>query len=180
LDANDKLGETQIQSVFQHPSTPTGWSMTNNKFYPPEDTLSAENCLKGKSIDFSIDPSGLYFVSRYVRPLDDKSLVSDYELFFDSDMWTKGLYEFTDLRNPKILNISEQGLINLGHFVEKLFADRGIEEYYTAIYAPNPLPFGLARMYQAFTEDNAEVSQIFRDYTLAKDWLANKCRASSD
>ncbi len=152
------------------------WSMTDKKFDASDNTLSSDNCFKGQSIDFSIDPSGLFYISRYIRPMDDVTVVSDYRNFIKSDLWHKNLNEFADVRDPTVLRFGEKGLMKLGKLFEELYQTHQIDELYTAIYAPNPLPFGLARMYQAFTEENAEVSQIFRDYSLAREWLIRNCR----
>ncbi|WP_025898628.1 hypothetical protein [Sneathiella glossodoripedis] len=133
--------------------------------------LANDNLLTTDGIDFIVDPSQRYFTSRYLRLITDENIVPDYRAFFESDLWKPGMNEFVDASVPSVLKLGEKGLYEVASFAMEILTKHQIDDYHSAIYAPHPLPHGLARMYQAIADENSETTRIFADYDEALDWL---------
>lgn len=79
--------------------------------------------------------------------------------------------ELVDLSEADVSNVTADGLVSLAMTLADLFERDGIELYKTAVYSPEDLPFGLSRLYEAYTADSPESVQVFRDRDEALSWL---------
>ena len=79
--------------------------------------------------------------------------------------------EFADLSEADMRLVTSSGLAELANDVEEEFRKLGIESIKTAVYSPDDLPFGLGRVYQAWSDESPERVRVFRDRSKAIEWL---------
>ncbi|WP_025898629.1 hypothetical protein [Sneathiella glossodoripedis] len=133
--------------------------------------LANDSILTTEGIDFILDPSERFVTSRYARLITDETIVADYQLFFESGLWKPGINELVDARDPSVLKFGAKGLSALANYAAEFLASHQVTDSLSAIYAPHPLPHGLARMYQAVSEKSSHRTRIFADFNEAIDWL---------
>ncbi len=98
-------------------------------------------------------------------------MLSKYLEFYRGHEWVPSMREFVDLSVADLSLVTADGLVSLANTLADLFEGDGISVYKTAVYSPNDLPFGLARLYEAYTADSPEAVQVFRDRDEALRWL---------
>lgn len=125
------------------------------------------------SITFKINNENNYFISAWEGSLTDYGVYESYKKFLTSNEWSKDLNELVDLSNANFKNITSQGLAELAKFVEKHFTMHKVTSSKTAVYSPNDLPFGMARVYEAWTDESPEALKVFRVKKEALNWLAS-------
>ena len=83
-------------------------------------------------------------------------------------------YELHDHTNTTNINLSADDIRNIAEYSMK--NNDIFDQFFLAIYAPNDLTFGMARMFESFYEiKNRKInSQIFRDKEDAIQFLKNK------
>jgi hypothetical protein len=77
--------------------------------------------------------------------------------------------ELADLSEADLTEITADGVWNLARMVEELFRPHNIFPK-VAVYAPNDLDYGMARIYSAHAE-KFEAHRVFRDFDEARAWL---------
>ena len=125
-------------------------------------------------IEFTIDSKAGYFVSRYFGNVTDEELIPAWAEFFEQGGWTPGLNELADLSQADLAAVTTDGVRQLAVFTESAYQKRNIVSVLVAVYAPDPLPFGLARVYDAIAVDSPESLRIFKLRTDAERWLSNR------
>jgi hypothetical protein len=96
-------------------------------------------------------------------------MLNDYRAFFASSDWVPGHNELVDLCDADLSKVTPGGLRDLASIVKQIFQSKDVSPK-VAVYAPNDLPFGLARMYSVPAED-FETQMVFRDLNEAMVWL---------
>ncbi len=79
--------------------------------------------------------------------------------------------ELVDLSNADLSNITADGLARLAEGLADFFEEAGVAVHRTAVYSAEDLPFGLARLYEAYTFESPETVLVFRDREEALRWL---------
>ncbi len=125
------------------------------------------------TIHFAVNPSDTYFVSTLTGKVRDTDLVEAYRDFLDSGPWHAGLMELVDLEGADLSEVTADGLRKLTEVMTSSL-DAENATVATAIYAPHDLPFGLARMYQAFADESPESVRVFRDLDEARTWIEDR------
>ena len=112
-----------------------------------------------------------YFISKYEGTISDEEVLNAYNDFFQGKEWRPGLNELADLSDANVSLITNQGISRLVELNKRVFKAHNIDSVKTAVYAPEDLPFGLARMYSILAEDSPENIDVFRDFFEAKSWI---------
>lgn len=121
-------------------------------------------------IRFEIDPSRRFFTLSLEGAVTDTDMMTGYRAFVEGAEWRTGMNELIDLGGAEMDSVTGHGLRRLAEYTERHMSRHGARPR-TAIYAPRDLPFGIARMYEAFSDESPEDVQVFRDFEEAKAWL---------
>lgn len=109
-------------------------------------------------------------LSSWVGDISDSDLLPSYKQLYQNENWKPGFNEIVDLRNAELSDVTNKGLERLAIFVKQVTVGK-CEVFKTAVIAPDDLPFGLARVYEAVSVDTLESVRVFRDLKLAFEWL---------
>jgi len=121
-------------------------------------------------INFTLHPDQGYFTSEYQGSLSDSDLIGYWESFF-KEHWQQGLNELADLSHSDLSGISASGVLYLAKYIEDFYKQHNIEKVKVAIFSPDDLPYGIARMYVVAAESSPERFYITRDKEKALEWL---------
>ena len=122
-------------------------------------------------IRFEIDKSGKFFTTTFEGVVKDEEVRELYPPFFEGGGWRPGMSELADLSAADFSQVSPGTVHWLAKFFQELYERHGVTATRAAIYAPHDLPFGLARMYEAFAGESPERVHIFRDLSQARLWI---------
>jgi hypothetical protein len=103
--------------------------------------------------------------------ISDEELLASWRGFFQGGEWIPGLNELADLSQADLSDITSAGLESLVSYAKTIYARYNIRSVKIAIYAPKPLHFGLARMYEAITFKHPQSAEVFRDMQEAVSWV---------
>ena len=109
-------------------------------------------------------------LSSWVGDISDSDLLPSYNQLYQNENWKPGFDEIVDLRNADLSDVTSEGLERLSSTVKHITAGK-CEVFKTAVIAPDDLPFGLARVYEAVSVDTPERVRVFRDLKRAFEWL---------
>ncbi len=101
----------------------------------------------------------------------DEEFAERFTDFYRGGEWAPTMKEFVDLSAADLRRVTADGLARLAETLAVLFEEDGVTDYKTAVYSPADLPFGLARLYEAYTATSPESVQVFRDHDAALRWL---------
>jgi len=120
-------------------------------------------------ISYRIDENlGLVF-STASGDLTDEDLINHKRELCSDPAFKPGMVEISDVRNIEKLEVTTEGVRRMAA-LDKQHADK-LRGYKLAILVRADEVFGMARMYQAMTEENLELVQVFRDRAEAMKWL---------
>ncbi|WP_455375273.1 hypothetical protein [Kaarinaea lacus] len=125
-------------------------------------------------ITFTVNNADKYFVSSFKGAVTDDELVNSFIEFYESEQWTPGMNELTDLSEGDASQITTKGLQKLAVVTEQIFLKHEVKYSKTAVYAPKDLAYGLSRMYEVMIDESPEHFCVFRDIDEAKKWLTDK------
>jgi hypothetical protein len=121
-------------------------------------------------ISFSFNPERGVFVSKWVGAISDLELLQSYEELLASDEFVPGFHEIADARAADLSGVSVGGFTQLTTMVERAVAGK-TDGFKTAVVAPKDLSYGLARMYQALSDESPETVRVFREAAGVLEWL---------
>lgn len=122
-------------------------------------------------LHFSLEPEQPYFMTRFVGQIDDAQLSEYYPSVYFRPELRRAKAELADLSEADMTRVTTQGLEALARDIERALVKLGIDALKTAVYSPEDMPFGLARVYQAWSDLSPEVVKVFRDRDKAVEWL---------
>lgn len=130
-------------------------------------------------IKFQVIESGEFLAVSFLGVITDRELLEAYQHFYAdgkqrpgvNDRWRPGLNEFIDVSQGEFSQLTAEGLRGLMEYTRLVLEKNGVTEMVSAVYAPDDLPFGLSRMYEAYCLDSPESIQVFRDSSEALAWL---------
>jgi hypothetical protein len=122
-------------------------------------------------IEFQLQKRDGYFTAKWLGKVSDSESFNSYKDFYEGPEWSPDLNELGDLSKSDMSSITADGLRSLGVLVENHFINHNVDSSKTAVYSPNDLPFGLARIYQTWVDQSAENVKVFRDLKDAELWL---------
>ncbi len=103
--------------------------------------------------------------------MTDEEILAGYLEFLSGDEWSPVMYELVDLSEADLREVTATGLAELAEAVAGVFEQAGVSTSRTAVYSARNMPFGLARIYEAYTFESPESVQVFRDRDQALRWL---------
>ena len=109
-------------------------------------------------------------VSSWVGKISGSEILPSYKQLYESDLWKPGLNEIVDLRDADMSSVSSEILSDLAAMVEG-YTKGKCQGFKTAVIAPEDLPFGISRIYEAHSYDSPENAKVFRDLNKAFEWL---------
>ena len=124
------------------------------------------------TLQFLPEPDKPYFVTRFVGEIDDSQLFDYYRQVYSRPELQPVKAEFADLSEADMTRVSATALADLAAMIEDDFTSLGGESVRTAVYSPDDMPFGLGRIYQAWSESSPELVRVFRDKDKAIEWLS--------
>ena len=107
-------------------------------------------------------------ISGAITPAD---LVAAYERIFADPDFRPGLDSLWDMRDARLAAFTTEHIRQTSEYILSQAARRG-SGYKSALVASADLQFGLARMYEVFTERLPAEVGVFRDIDDALRWLA--------
>lgn len=122
-------------------------------------------------IEYRIDRAGGYVFVRIRGRIDDRRLLEGYRRLYSDPEWRPGLHEFVDTRGARGPDLSARALRDLADLTIQHTGGTRIP-FRTAVVVERDVGFGLARMYEAFSDGSGEDVRVFRDVAEALDWLA--------
>lgn len=101
------------------------------------------------AITFKTDLSKDYFICQYEGRITDAEALDAWKNYLEGNTWKPEQNEFADLSKAQFDEITVEGLMRLARYIERIYKENNIEQKKVAVYSPNDLPFGIARMYAA-------------------------------
>ena len=126
------------------------------------------------AITFTPNQEQGYFISKFTGNITDDELLDSYIAYFEDDDWIPLSKEIVDLSETDGTTVTSEGIERLASYIENLLVQRGITAYYTAIYAPQDLSFGLSRIYDVMTDQSPESVMVFRKLSDAVAWIKER------
>lgn len=122
-------------------------------------------------ITFSVDLAGNFFISRYVGILSIEEMLGAAKDFFEGEEWIPGQNELVDFSKANLSKITSYDMRRLANYSREVYEKHDIYDVKVAVYAPEDLPFGIARIYEAIAYNSPENLMVFRNIEEAKAWL---------
>jgi len=123
------------------------------------------------AITFTINQN--YFTCKYEGRITNDEALDEWKKFLEGEAWIPAQNELADLSRAQLNDVTVEGLTNLANYIESIYTKNNIEHKKVAVYAPNDLPFGIARMYSAYADESPELVHVFRVKEEAIQWLVN-------
>jgi hypothetical protein len=109
-------------------------------------------------------------LSTWVGSVSDENVVGEYRQLYDNKRWKPGFHEIADMRDVDVSGLTGKGVREVSMMVEGYTAGK-CEGFKTAVIASEDLPFGLARMYEAVSNESPESVMVFRTVEAALEWM---------
>jgi hypothetical protein len=122
------------------------------------------------AILFTLNESHGLFISSWLGTISDADLIPAYERLFATEGWKPGFNEIADVREADMAGVTSKGMRQLAMMVESYLRGR-CEGFKTAVVAHEDLPFGMARIYAALSDQSPESVRVFRDLKAALEWI---------
>ena len=122
-------------------------------------------------LHFSQEPDQPYFVTRFVGQIDDAQMLEYYSSVHLRTDFEPSRGELADLSEADMTRVTTRAIEELAMEIKETLAKLGIESVKAAVYSPNDMPFGLGRIYQAWSDLSPELVKVFRDRDKAIEWL---------
>jgi hypothetical protein len=121
-------------------------------------------------ITVHIRPDDRLVVLAHAGPVQDDEFLSSYRTLFDDARYDKSFNVLVDLRRAESAVRSPEVLRDLAEFVKPRFENTQAIPM-VAVVAPEDISFGLARMYEAFSDPVSWEFKVFRSAEEALLWL---------
>lgn len=125
-------------------------------------------------ITFEVHEAESYFVSRWRGRIGPDEAIQTYFRFYDGGEWKPSFDELTDFSEADMSAFKSSEMMGYAKMAEEAYAERGATAVRVAVFAPSVLPYGLVRVYQAWTEESPETVGIFKDFEEALAWLRRR------
>ena len=120
---------------------------------------------------YNYSPDDNLVIFQHVGDVPDDEFLSSYEEFFKNPCLSENIDILVDLEKTSSSQRSSGALRLLAKFLHAKFVDSAVRRK-VAVVAPKHLSFGLARMYEAFSDLVPWEFIVFRDREAAQAWLA--------
>jgi hypothetical protein len=122
-------------------------------------------------ITFSINFDDDYLIAAYTGRISDEEMLASWKGFFQGGKWVPGLNELIDLSQADLTDITADGIEQLIDYAKTVYEKYNIPSVRIAVYAPENIHYGIARMYEALTFDSPQSADVFRSIQEAESWL---------
>lgn len=112
-----------------------------------------------------------YIESRYVGAITNDELLDTWREYNERPDANAGLNELADLREADMRAVTSEGIRALSSQTKHFLNANDVLRRKLAIVAPEQLPFGLSRMYEALMADPRQTVHVFKDIEEAVAWL---------
>jgi hypothetical protein len=109
-------------------------------------------------------------LSTWMGSVSDDNVVEAYRQLYMDKRWKPGYHEIADMRDVDVSGLTGKGVREVSAMVESYTRGK-CERFKTAVIASEDLPFGLARMYEAVSDESPESVRVFRDVKAALEWM---------
>lgn len=107
----------------------------------------------------------------HVGVVPDEEFLTSYRGFLEDPRFDRSFNLLVDLRRTSSSPRSSEALRTLAGFIRGVFTDDNTVRPKVAVVAPSDLSFGLARMYEAFSDSVRWDFAVFRAPDAALAWL---------
>lgn len=115
-------------------------------------------------------PEHKLVISKYQGIVSDDEFKANYENMYADPEWRPEYSELADIREANIAKITSTAIQWVSKLTESFIKDKN-PSYRTAVVVPNDHNFGMARMYQTYSDESNEELRIFREIDTALEWL---------
>ena len=126
-------------------------------------------------ITFSCQDADDFITVKYAGKITGDDLIAAWKAFLEDEKFTPGNNYFIDVSDADLSKLTGKGLHDYVAYLEQFIAaqGQGVTVRKSAIYAPDTLAYGIARMYDALGIDTAKSIRVFKDKQDAINWLGN-------
>src|SRR5262245_10601393 len=120
-------------------------------------------------ISYQIDEARGLILTTASGTLTDSDILQLKARLLADPRWKPGMRELSDVRTIDRLEVTAGGVAQMALRDESDAA--ALASYRLAIVVSHQLVYGMARMYQLFTEQSVPNVRVFRDMEDARNWL---------
>ena len=121
-------------------------------------------------MSITFDITDHYVHVAYIGLITDAVFLSAWMSFYESDQWIPGMNVLNDMSNADVSATTTKGIRTAVDY-DKIFHNKHGIPFKVAHYVPGALQYGLARAYNAISDDTPFTSKLFQDIQKAMDWL---------
>ena len=121
-------------------------------------------------IIFDFKPEYNLVVSRQVGAIDDEEFLTSYRSLFEGDRFKPSMNLLVDLRQADSSKRSKEAIQIFARFFKE-WMQKAAEKSSVVVIAPKDVSFGLARMYEAYSESDRIDFTVFREMAAALERL---------
>lgn len=121
-------------------------------------------------ITYQLKPDERLVILSHVGAVSDNEFLSFYKALYEDTRFDKSFNLFVDLRLTESSARSPSALQDFADFMRQQFVNNTARPK-VAVVAPGDISFGLARMYEAFSDAAHWEFEVFRSADTALAWL---------
>lgn len=121
-------------------------------------------------ITYQLKHDARLVIFTHLGAVSDDEFLSFYKSFYKETPFEKSFNVLIDLRRTECASRSSSAIQESVDFMRRQFVNIGSRPK-VAVVAPGDLSFGLARMYEAFSDTAPWKFEVFRSADAALDWL---------
>ena len=121
-------------------------------------------------IIFDFKPEYNLVVSRQVGVIDDEEFLTSYRSLFEGDRFQPSTNLLVDLRQADSSKRSKEAIEGFARYFKE-WMQKVEKKSRVVVIAPRDVSFGLARMYEAYSESAHIDFTVFREADAALEWL---------
>jgi len=123
------------------------------------------------AVRFHVERDENYFISIWTGKITDQEILDAYKRFYTGPTWSPGMHELVDLADADFAEVTPAAIASLAAYVAKTLEEHGVQSSRAAVFCGRDLEYGVARMYDVFSEGSPEYSRVFRDREKARAWV---------
>ncbi|MET0049346.1 MAG: hypothetical protein ABW066_16335 [Sedimenticola sp.] len=122
-------------------------------------------------IRFEAYESGNYFISCWEGRVADPELIPSYSSFLNSSDWVPGMSELIDFSGIESPDVTHFGLINLAHYVNRVYVKQEPQKAKVAVYSPRSEHTWMSVIYSAWFTGYKQQISVYRNIDEAVRWV---------
>ena len=121
-------------------------------------------------IQYQIKPDEKLVILVHIGTVNDDEFLSFYKALYENPQFDISYNQLVDLRKTESSVRSTAALREFANIAEQYYSDVSAQPK-IAVVAPEDISFGLARMYEVFSDSVPWKFSVFRDIDTALEWL---------